>query len=140
MKTDFRPCVLVLLFAGLSVCLPAQQGKIFFNRIGIEDGLPQGHIFSMTEDSEGFLWFCTLGGLAKYDGYTFTNYVSDGRDSTSISASFVYKIIEDGKGRFWVATQNGFNRFDRRTGKFKHYFHDPANPYSLSEDRIHDVL
>lgn len=139
-KTDFRPCVLVLLFAGLSVCLPAQQGKIFFNRIGIEDGLPQGHIFSMTEDSQGFLWFCTLGGLAKYDGYTFTNYVSDGRDSTAISASFVYKIIEDGKGRFWVATQNGFNRFDRRTGKFKHYFHDPANPYSLSDDRIHDVL
>jgi len=139
-KTDFRICVLVLLFAGSSACLPAQQGKIFFNRIGIEDGLPQGHIFSMTEDSEGFLWFCTLGGLAKYDGYTFTNYASDSRDSNALSASFVYKIIEDKKGRFWVATQHGFNRFDRRTGKFKHYLHDPENPESLSEDKIHDVL
>jgi len=140
LKTNFLPCLLVLLIAGLPVCLTAQQGKIFFNRIGIEDGLPQGHIFSMTEDSEGFLWFCTLGGLAKYDGYTFTNYSSDSRDSTAISASFVYKILEDRKGRFWVATQNGFNRFDRRTGKFTHYFHDPTNLQSLSENRIHDVL
>ena len=130
----------MLLFVGPPEYLAAQQGKIFFHRIGIEDGLPQGHIFSMTEDSEGFLWFCTLGGLAKYDGYTFTNYISDSRDSTAISASFVYKILEDRKGRFWVATQNGFNRFDRRAGKFTQYFHDPIRQESLKNNRVHDVL
>ncbi|MBK9337530.1 MAG: response regulator [Lewinellaceae bacterium] len=140
LKTTLRPFLLSLLLLGRFAYASAQQGKVFFDRIGIEDGLPQGHIFSMTEDSEGFLWFCTLGGLAKYDGYQFTNYLNDSRDSTTISASFTYKILEDRKGRYWVATQSGFNRFDRRTGKFVRYFHDPENPESLSDDRVRDVL
>jgi len=130
----------LLLAAWPTTLLTGQQGKVFFHRIGIEDGLLQGHIFSMTEDREGFLWFCTLGGLAKYDGYQFTNYISNSRDSTSISASFAYKFLQDSKGRCWVATHRGFNRFDRKTGKFARFFHDPDNPHSLSDDRVRDML
>ncbi|MFN0013874.1 MAG: ATP-binding protein [Saprospiraceae bacterium] len=140
LKTILVRSLIILLQAWLPLSVAAQQGKVFFSRLGIEDGLPQGHIFSMTEDKEGFLWFCTLGGLAKFDGYTFSNYFSDSRDSTSIPASFVYKFIEDSKGRFWVATQGGFGQFDRRTEKFTNYFHDPADPNSLSDNRVHDVL
>lgn len=134
-----RYTLLLLLATCPITYLTGQQGKIFFDHIGIEDGLPQGHIFSMMEDSEGFLWFCTLGGLAKYDGYRFTNYLNDSRDSTSISASWAFKILEDRNGRYWVTTNRGLNRLDRRTGKFTRYVHDPNNPGSISDDRVHDV-
>ena len=43
----------------------------------------------MIQDSQGFMWFGTEGGLNKYDGYTFTVYENDPRDPGSISDNWV---------------------------------------------------
>ncbi len=67
------------------------------------------------------MWFGTLGGLAKYDGYKFTNYLYDSRDSSTPASLAVNKILEDRQGRYWVATDQGLNRMERRTGKFTRY-------------------
>lgn len=112
----------LLVWFGLRIPLPAQAGKLFFDRIGVEDGLPQGHIFSIMEDREGFLWFCTLGGLAKYDGYQFTPYLYDIRDSATLSSLVVNQMLEDRQGRYWVIADNGLNRMRRQTGKFTRYY------------------
>ena len=43
-----------------------------FEHISTEDGLPAGTVHNIIQDSQGFLWFGTeLGGVAKYDGYSF---------------------------------------------------------------------
>jgi len=38
------------------------------------EGLPHNEIKKIVRDSRGFLWFCTGDGLARFDGYSFTNY------------------------------------------------------------------
>ena len=38
------------------------------------DGLPQNTVMRIVKDSHGFLWFCTLKGLSRFDGYAFANY------------------------------------------------------------------
>ncbi len=38
----------------------------------IEDGLPQNSVNSIVEDSSGYLWIATFGGIVRFDGVRFT--------------------------------------------------------------------
>jgi ligand-binding sensor domain-containing protein len=43
-------------------------------------------------------------------------------------------MMEDHLGTVWVCNGDGLSAMDRRTGKFTHYRHDPANRYSISSN------
>ena len=74
----------------------------------IADGLPHDRINRIVRDSHGFLWFCTPGGLGRFDGERFVSYhEQDGLPSESVN-----DILEDGLV-YWVATNGGgIARFD----------------------------
>src|SRR5262245_8513368 len=38
------------------------------------EGLAYNDINRIVRDSRGFMWFCTTGGLSRFDGYDFTSY------------------------------------------------------------------
>lgn len=79
---------------------------------------PVGTVYSILQDSKGFMWFGTSNGLVRYDGHAFTTYTHKPADSTSLSDSFIIEIIEDHQGFLWVSTLNaGLNRFNPATGK-----------------------
>lgn len=97
----------------------ANKLSIAIENIGIEDGLSQGMINDVVEDSLGYLWVATKDGLNRYDGSGFKIFRHDPTDSTSISDNFVYSLLVDSKGRLWVGTQsNGVNLFDPSTERF----------------------
>jgi len=130
-------CLTFLLYSNLFLNLYAQINDIRFERISLEQGLSQGTIWAIIQDSKGFMWFGTADGLNKYDGYSFTIYNHDPRDSTSISNNTIIAICEDKSGTLWIGTAGGgLNRFDRETEKFTHYRNDPSNPNSLSDDQV----
>ena len=61
------------------------------------------------------MWFGTLDGLNKYDGYSFTKYQFDPFDPNSLSQNFIYTIWEDKYGSIWASTFEGLCKFDRTT-------------------------
>src|SRR6516162_11921192 len=71
------------------------------------DGLPHNTVMRIVRDSRGFLWFCTLGGLARYDGYTFINYGVERGLRGSVT-----DFLETRRGDYWVATLSGLYRFN----------------------------
>jgi len=86
------------------------------------DGLSQSTVFAMIQDTQGYLWFGTIEGLNRYDGYNFRIYVNSPDDSTSISDDLISSIFEDSENIIWVGTRNGyFNKFDRKTETFNRY-------------------
>jgi ligand-binding sensor domain-containing protein len=70
------------------------------------DGLPHNTVMRIVRDSHGFLWFCTLRGLARFDGYTFQNY-----DAGQGLRGSVTDVLETRAGEYWIATLNGLYRF-----------------------------
>ena len=42
--------------------------ELAFEQLGVEDGLPHYYTEYVYEDSKGYLWVGTIGGLVKYDG------------------------------------------------------------------------
>jgi signal transduction histidine kinase/ligand-binding sensor domain-containing protein/DNA-binding response OmpR family regulator len=114
---------------------------VHFQALGADDGLPQGMVFAILQDHEGYMWFGTKDGLSKYDGQRFVTYRHDPTDSTSISGNNVCALYEDSKNQLWAGTRaSGLNLFHRSEERFERFQHDPANPHSLSENAITKIV
>lgn len=118
-------------------CQVQAQERMQFHHFTTEDGLSSNSVRCIYQDRKGFIWIDTdSGGLNRFDGYHFTQYLYHEYDSQSISNKQICSIIEDHQGFIWVATGNGFNRFDPNTGKFKRFYHIPDNPKSLLYNKV----
>jgi signal transduction histidine kinase/ligand-binding sensor domain-containing protein len=107
-----------------------------FEHIAVEQGLSQSTIYSILQDSRGYLWFGTWDGLNKYDGRTFKVYRNDPEDPDSLSDNIVWTLYEDSSGTLWVGTDGGLNKFDPETDRFIRYQYDPDDPQSLSHNIV----
>ncbi len=114
-----------LLLPALWLCLAgtagAQYNTASFDHLSVEEGLSQSEIMSIRQDQKGFIWFGTVDGLNKYDGYNFQHFKHDPFDSTSLSNNEVVALCEDRTGNLWVGTAHGLNRLDPATGSFIRY-------------------
>lgn len=132
--------IISLLFA-LLVVAPVYSFPMVpvFKQLQLDDGLPQMGVASIFQDSTGFMWFGTEGGLARFDGYSVRVYRNEKDNRNSLSNNDIQAISQDKEGYLWLATQNGLNRFDPRSEKFERFFHDPDNTNTLSDSRIQAV-
>ncbi len=97
--------VLGLLSVGSNV-VPAERLPV--RSYTTADGLAQNAINRIVRDSRGFLWFCTEEGLARFDGYTFTNYTT----ADGLPHPIVRSFLETRSGDYWVGTYYGVCRFN----------------------------
>ncbi len=107
-------CVRIILpfFLFLSTFFRAQTYN-FFN-YGVKDGLAQSNVSGIVQDSSGFYWIATAGGVSKFDGKHFTNFTTDdGLADNNVSAIFL-----DRSQVLWLGHENGsLTRFDGKTFK-----------------------
>ncbi len=127
--------------AALQEPLPAQHGvesPFKFERISREEGLSQGTVSCIEQDSLGFMWFCTADGLNRYDGYDFTVYRHDPDDPGSLGPGEIWSVHEDQEGMLWVWKFLGtLDRYDRNTDRFVRYdLFDAEDPEAAASDFI----
>lgn len=119
--------------------LHAQQ-NITFETLSIEQGLSQTVVYSIVQDSRGFLWFGTQDGLNRYDGYNFTVYKNNHLDTASLSDNRILKVFKDRSGLLWIGTADGgLCRFDRDKESFVIYRHDSKNSNSINSNRVNFI-
>jgi ligand-binding sensor domain-containing protein len=127
-----RNILLLLSLFTTSLLSQAQQEQIHFKRISLREGLSQSMGKCSFKDKEGYMWFGTLDGLNRYDGYQMTVFRHDPKKPASVSSSFINDIQEDQAGNLWVATTEGIDRFDRQQETFIHYpLEGQPTPYVL---------
>lgn len=128
------------LLIGFSSIHPTPGGNTGeFDHLSIEDGLSQSSVHCILQDSIGFMWFGTEGGLNKYDGYRFTLYAPIVGDPAGLSGNLVNVIMEDSRNTIWVGTNYGLNLFDNNTGKFTRFMHEPGKSGGLSNNWITSI-
>jgi diguanylate cyclase (GGDEF)-like protein len=121
---------------------PTVPGQgVRFERLAVEDGLPNSTVLSVLQDKQGFMWFATADGLSRYDGYTFTTFRHDAENPNSLSNNNTFALIESSDGLIWVGTDpGGLNVYDPATGKFRFYHHSDDDPESLADDSVWSLL
>jgi diguanylate cyclase (GGDEF)-like protein len=107
----------------------------FFSELGTRDGLPDASVSAMAQDGQGFIWFGTQGGLARYDGRSFRLFRHDPFDDDSLPNDQVEAVYPDGD-LLWAGTRGGLARLDLKTERFVAYFEDDSRRDSLSDDEV----
>jgi len=132
--------VLVLaLAAALLAAVPA-RALVSFQRVPVPDEVPANLCTALAQDSDGFLWIGTQGGLVRYDGYQFRVYKNDPGNPRSLGGSYVRTLYAAGDGRLWIGTfSSGLSVYDPATETFTRYQHDPRLPGSLAHDRVEAI-
>lgn len=115
-----RLCLLVVCCVLLCASIPqvstAHDARFRVERVVTRDGRALSAVYSVMQDKQGYMWFGTVGGLERYDGYQFRSYPYEVFNTSGLSGYKVTAITEDSTGSIWAGTlENGLNRLDRRT-------------------------
>ncbi len=102
---------------GFWVSADAQRWNTQFDHIGVRDGLPEGHVYQILQDSMGFIWLASYEGLYRYDGQSVEAMGIRSDESSGLSNNRAHSLALDGSKALWVGTNRGLNRLDLQTGK-----------------------
>lgn len=111
----------------------------------LKNSLSHNSILSLYKDNEGIIWVGTFkSGIDYYHKDIFKFRYPQQRlysDPNSLSSNDVGTFAEDEKGNLWVGTNGGgLLYFNRLTGLYTRYQHDPKNINSISSNVIVSLL
>lgn len=76
-----------------------------FVQYSVEDGLPQTQVYALSADDEGYLWFGTAGGAAKFNGKSFKHYST----ANGLTDNIVVEVVQY-QSYTWIFTNKGVTR------------------------------
>jgi len=112
--------LLFLLFCYFSSARSSgQSNEYIFSHLSAANGLSNNHITTIYKDAKGFMWFGTISGLNRYDGYQFKIFKQSQRDTTSIVDNYIEQVFEGPNGKLWIECRAGeYNIYDPATDRF----------------------
>ncbi len=114
----------------------AQYLRMRFDHLTVTDGLSQSSVRSIAQDKHGFMWFATLDGLDKFDGYEIKTYYS-GIKKGELPDNVINCIFatKDKEHQLWIGTaDHGICLYDALFDKFINY--SKQNNDKLINDHI----
>ncbi len=102
--------------------LNAQEQDYFSNieYITSNEGLSNGEVTAILQDSKGFLWIGTRGGLNRYDGSNIKIFQNEIGNPNSLINNSIETLFEDSKGQIWIGTKsNGVAIYNPEFDRFE---------------------
>lgn len=109
--------VIMGLLACPGVCGELELGGVL-EPLEPDSGISSDIIQCSLQDRRGYLWFGTLNGLNRYDGYGMKVYLHEPGKPGSLSDSVINCLLEDGDGVLWIGTEKGLHRFEESSETF----------------------
>ena len=140
-RTYILSCFMLLfLVPPCSLPLQADASDLKFNHFTVEQGLSHSSIYCIAQDNYGFLWFGTMDGLNRFDGYSFKIYRRDNNSPNSLGQNVISDLMTDKSGMLWISTDSrGLDRYDPAADRFTHFRSDPHNPRTIGSNSIWTV-
>ncbi|KDR96408.1 diguanylate cyclase (GGDEF) domain-containing protein [Peptoclostridium litorale DSM 5388] len=112
-----------------------------FKSLTLGDGLSNGSVYTIGQDSRGAMWLGTDDRLNMYDGIDFTNFENDPENINSIASNSASNIFIDSGDNIWIGTWGaGLDKYDYAQKQFTHYANDQNDLNSLGDNRVQTVF
>lgn len=85
----------------------AYERDFYFERLDSSGGLAQNSVSVIAQDSRGYIWLATQGGLHRFDGYTLRRYQHDPDRPDSLPDNLITALADAGDGKLWVGSNSG---------------------------------
>jgi signal transduction histidine kinase/ligand-binding sensor domain-containing protein len=104
-------CVLTLTNHSRSYSLGR---SLLFNNIKVRDGLPVNEVFTLSQDSSGFIWMGTINGIVPYDGYEMKIFRKDCSRAIELPDNQITSLVHDSKLCLWAGSYEGLTYFNTK--------------------------
>ncbi len=104
----------LLLFFILFAILQNKAQNIITTELPNINQLPTKEILCIFQDSEGYVWSGTEGGLCRDDGYRIKVFRSDFNTPELLESNSVTSIAEDKEKKIWFGTKRGVYILDKK--------------------------
>lgn len=111
--------------------LQAQKYDVVTEQLLTEDGLSNRFVYAMVQDSRGYMWFGTKGGLNRYDGSRFDVFKVG---ETKLQSDPIKYLCEDKDGYLWVFHSSRLDAY------VQHNAIDIVNIHTLVIQSVEDYL
>ncbi len=128
---------LVLVFQSY---LRAQPEQFSFSHLSTEKGLSHNQIKCLLKDNRGFMWFGTISGLNRFDGYSVKVFLNDPEDSTTIANNDINSLYEGPDNKIWINTGAGWLLYDMELGRFFNRASPFLREYAIPDGTITSIL
>jgi ligand-binding sensor domain-containing protein/signal transduction histidine kinase len=134
--------------SGLNILnLRQEQFGLYQHRAGDSSSLSPGRVKAIYQDSDSTVWVGLFPrALDRLDRKTgeIAHYAANPGDTLDAHSlgkgTNIASIYKDAAGYLWVGGGGGgVDRFDERTGRFKHYRHNPNDSNSLISNNIYTI-
>lgn len=137
--------LLFCIFAILYSCLYSRLtfANETFKRIGVDDGLPNATVYSITQDHQGYIWLSsTNSGLLRYDGFVFKEFpVLTAAERKQQGSKDVGILLIDKAHNMWAGTWGyGLSKIDAQTGQLIRYTSDERDPNALAGMQVQSIM
>jgi signal transduction histidine kinase/ligand-binding sensor domain-containing protein len=92
--------------------------QIAFYHYGIENGLPEARIISISQDENGFIWLAGENRLFRFDGQQFKAYQNVKDDLSIVPAEKITTLFKAADGTLWLGSDNGISSYNFYHDKF----------------------
>ena len=115
----------------LMVSLPAVSlANLYTKSFNTQSGLSDNTVRTIHQDKEGYIWFGTLNGLTRFDGYTMTSIPYRDSSGNQLYEPKVRQLHEDEMGNLWVlSTNDGVACIDLETFRFRNFLPEGSPQY-----------
>ena len=101
-----------MIWAPIWMCSAADY---FFRTLNVKDGLADHFIRDIMRDSQGYLWFSTINGLSRYDGYSIRNYMPHPSGDRPNDIRFVRETADS---TLWMVCEDDLFSYHRATASW----------------------
>lgn len=124
----------LLLLISIFICLSisANDRKISFHHLNLEEGLPNVSVTDIWPDPSGIIWIASTGGLDYFDGNSFTRVCPPLEIHPSSTKLFVRQIVGDEAGQLYVLYTRHICVLNTNTGEFKTLYSGICNCITYS--------